>query len=478
MNLTGDKKSKELEFLISALSTTSQLNNTLEVLDWLKIRNEQVRVSIQRTQFKKLTNWDFNELKGTFSHSSGKFFSIDGVNVMTNWRDIPSWDQPIINQPEIGFLGIITKEINGVLHFLMQAKIEPGNINYVQISPTLQATKSNYSQVHQGRKPLYLDFFQERAKHEILLDQLQSEQGARFLRKRNRNIIIKVSDEIQTHEDFTWLTLGQLKELMRFDNVVNMDTRTVISSISYGNHLSKTVQFYNALQTNSTTIASKFLQSELESEIALHSFDDIIHWFTQLKTQYDLEITPKPLRSLKNWSVTDDSIAHVDGKYFEVIAVNIEIGNREVRSWDQPLISPVQQGICAFIVKEIFGVIHFLVQAKLECGNFDILEMAPTVQCLTGSYDNAESLNTLPYLKYVLEAGEDLIIYDTCQSEEGGRFYREQNRNMIILCDESIPVEVPDNYIWMTLNQMKTFIKFNNYLNIQARNLIASINYV
>jgi len=76
------------------------------------------------------------------------------------------------------------KKINGILYFLMQAKIEPGNINAVQLSPTLQATKSNYTQVHKGNVPLYLSYFlEERKDVTILLDQLQSEQGARFLKK-------------------------------------------------------------------------------------------------------------------------------------------------------------------------------------------------------------------------------------------------------------------------------------------------------
>src|SRR5690606_24882290 len=116
------------------------------------------------------------------------------------------WTQPIINQPEIGFLGIITREIEGVLYFLMQAKIEPGNVNYVQLSPTLQATKSNYTQIHHGAKPLYLDYFLKATPSQILLDQLQSEQGARFYRKRNRNIIIKVQEDLPVEDDFCWLT--------------------------------------------------------------------------------------------------------------------------------------------------------------------------------------------------------------------------------------------------------------------------------
>ena len=32
----------------------------------------------------------------------------------------------------------------------MQAKVEPGNINSIQLSPTLQATRSNYTKAHGG----------------------------------------------------------------------------------------------------------------------------------------------------------------------------------------------------------------------------------------------------------------------------------------------------------------------------------------
>ena len=120
----------------------------------------------------------------------------------------------------------------------MQAKIEPGNVNCVQISPTLQATKSNYSQIHKGKQPLYLDYFVNASPDQIILDQLQSEQGARFLRKRNRNIIIKVEEDVEEHDDFRWMTLGQIKELMRYDNMVNMDTRTVLSGLKISDYLS------------------------------------------------------------------------------------------------------------------------------------------------------------------------------------------------------------------------------------------------
>jgi dTDP-4-dehydro-6-deoxy-alpha-D-glucopyranose 2,3-dehydratase len=468
----------ELLFLQSALTLQNKFNSTFEILEWLKIRNQSVAVNITQIKFSQLNDWFFDESVNKLQHSSGKFFSIEGINVETNSGNVKSWDQPIINQPEIGFLGIITKEFDGVLFFLMQAKIEPGNVNYVQISPTLQATKSNYSQVHKGKKPLYLDYFLDRQSNEILLDQLQSEQGARFLKKRNRNIVIKINSEIEVHEDFCWLTLGQIKELIKFSNIINMDTRTVISGISFGSHLSKTINFFNFFNNLKENFNTKLLESDLNGEQSLFTFSYIIHWFTNLKSMYELIVTQKKLKDLKGWVIEDECIRHSENKFFKVIAVHVEIGNREVTSWDQPLVQPVQEGICAFIIKEIKGVIHFLVQAKVESGNFDVLEMAPTVQCLTGSYENNESRATLPYLNYILTAKNENIIFDTYQSEEGGRFYREQNRSIIALADSTFSVETPTNYTWMTLNQLKTFIKFNNYLNIQARSLVSAISYV
>mgnify|MGYP000886641591 FL=1 len=96
----------------------------------------------------------------------------------------------------------------------MQAKIEPGNLNYVQLSPTLQATKSNYTQVHKGKKSLYLEYFRDRTNN-VLVDQLQSEQGGRFFKKRNRNIIINVEGEVPVRENFQWMTLEQIVQLLK-----------------------------------------------------------------------------------------------------------------------------------------------------------------------------------------------------------------------------------------------------------------------
>lgn len=449
-----------------------------DILFWLRRRNEEVVVQINPVPFSDLSSWAFDAATGNLGHESGKFFSIEGIRVTVDDGRLRAWTQPIINQPEIGFLGILAKEIDGVICFLLQAKIEPGNVNHVQLSPTLQATRSNYSQVHKGRKPQYLEFFQNAKKSQIILDQLQSEQGARFLRKRNRNIILCVEDDVPVSEDFRWLTLGQIKALMNFDNVVNMDTRTVVSGLRYHGHLGR-LSLYDVNRFIEHLQVSAGGYDLFVSEMALsgyRSIDGILFWLSELKSRYELQVDRIPLREVRDWRVTDREIVRDDRRFFRVLGVEVVIDNREVRSWCQPLVEPMQEGLCAFIVKKLGGVCHFLVQAKIECGNFDVVEMAPTVQCLTGNYKDGY-LYSPPFLDYVLKAAPGQVLFDTKQSEEGGRFYHEQNRNMLVAAGEDFPESVPENYMWMTLGQIKEFLRFNNYLNIQARSLIAALDY-
>ena len=95
-------------------------------------------------------------------------------------ENIDNYDQPLIVQDEIGILGFIVKKIDGILYFLVQAKIEPGNINIIQLSPTLQATKSNYQLKHGGGEPDYMHYFFNVSKENLLFDVLLSEEGTRF----------------------------------------------------------------------------------------------------------------------------------------------------------------------------------------------------------------------------------------------------------------------------------------------------------
>lgn len=468
----------ELEFMRSTTTLDSKVTPNAVVLDWIAERRAAVGATVTRIPLQSMRKWSRHPDTGNVVHESGRFFAIEGIRVRTDWGVVPQWEQPIINQAEIGYLGLLAKKFDGVLHVLVQAKIEPGNINVVQISPTLQATKSNYSRVHQGRSPRYLEYFNGEKKVHLLLDQLQSEQGARFLRKRNRNMIVELPDgeDIDVHPDFIWMSIGQIKQLMRKDNVVNMDTRTVLSGISYGTYAADTLQGLFTL-TPTHARQRQMMCSALVATQSVNDFRSIISWITNLKSRHELTVEPMPLKQISDWVDIDGGISRRDGKYFSVIGVNVSIDNREVVDWDQPMIQPAQEGLIAFIVRPIDGSYHFLVQAKLEAGNFDIVELAPSVQCLTGNYRTGRNEYSVKYINNVLGAPPSRVLFDSMQSEEGGRFFHEQNRNMIVEVGDEFPLEVDPNYCWLTLNQMLRLIEFNNYLNIAARSLISAITF-
>ena len=466
--MISEEQIDNLRLVRSALALVGPSGSIEDILHWLKSRNKAVRVDIDQIDFSAMKGWHFDKDSGDLEHDSGKFFSIRGLNVDTDGYNIKQhWQQPIIDQPEVGFLGIIMQEIDGILCFLLQGKIEPGNLNHVQLSPTLQATRSNYMQIHKGKAPHYLEYFRNAKQHKIWLDQLQSEQGGRFFHKRNRNIIIEVKEPVSQGEDFLWVTLGQLKALMCYDNTVNMDTRTIISGLGWrGNDFAPIIQYLHSDQSRAM-LASLYRLSD-------EDYRSFFFWLSELKTKYLLRSRLIPLKSVQEWQIKSNEIVHRDQLYFRVIGANVTISNREVAQWCQPLVQPKQEGICALLMKPIGGVMHFLVQAKIESGNLDIVELAPTVQCLTGAFHES----SVPFLKYVLSAKPEQVVYDCMQSEEGGRFYHEQNRNMLILADDSFCDDdsLPENFYWMRLWQLREMLLYNNYLNIQLRSLLAAIN--
>jgi len=112
-------------------------------------------------------------------------------------------------------------------------------------------------------------------------------------------------------------------------------------------------------------------------------------------------------------------------------------------------------------------------QAKVEVGNRDVVELAPTVQCITGSYDDHEREYQVQYIDVLLAASSDEIKCDVVLSEEGGRFYKNQNRHLIIQVSDDCPISEAERYRWMTLAQIMRYMEFNNHINIEARSLIS-----
>lgn len=209
------------------------LHTDSEVEDWLTTHIGLPRMISSIVPIDKIERWSPDPETGNITHDSGMFFEVTGVHVRhrSPLRDT-EWDQPLLEQPEIGILGIAVTMHQGVLHLCLQAKEEPGNINSIQLAPTIQATYSNRTQVHGGTLPRYVEMFVSPQPEQIMSMRLQTEDGGRFLYKSNRNIILRVRpDELNPLPDnFIWLTLRQIRWLLMRSNLVNYCARSVLST--------------------------------------------------------------------------------------------------------------------------------------------------------------------------------------------------------------------------------------------------------
>lgn len=456
--------------LIESWATTENpFNSTEEILQWINERNASTKVRIEKRPYTyEGENWHYDRIHGDIRNRDATFFQIKGLQKVYEGRILQ--EQPIVIQNEIGYLGIICKEIDGVLYFLMQAKIEPGNVNKIQISPTIQATKSNFMQAHGGKIPAYLEYFSNKKDYEIIVDQIQSEQSSRFLGKRNRNIIIVVDDDIPVYETHKWMTLGQIKQLMHYDNLVNMDTRTVISCIPFAlrDYSYRELSHIRSLFSEESFFNSVFFGGSGTD------INRIYQYMNEVKMLDKSEIRLVDLYSLKDWRF--DSEKAFSSKYydFKLVFCEIEIEGREVRKWSQPLIEANGMSTFGLIYCVEEGTRKYLIHAKSEVGCFDKIEVGPSAEIKPGE-QVASKVDAL--FKDHLDHGNMGIEFSGLFSEEGGRFYQEQNRNVIMRVEKSeLPDPLPDGYFWADFQTLNILIQFNNCLNIQLRNLLSILD--
>lgn len=472
------QSSNSNNILFTSACTADGMLSEAEVLDWVSSRSRLNKYSVQLKALDELKGWSFDSATGNLAHVSGKFFQVEGLDVQIDADSVQHWQQPIINQPEIGVLGFIAQNFNGVLHLLVQAKMEPGNINFIQISPTVQATWSNYTQVHGGSRPAFIEYFLEKNEGWILVDQLQSEQGTCYLRKRNRNLIIQMPDDflVSRPEDYKWVTIGQLQRLMRFPNLVHLDCRSILGSLSYQVNSQQRTQCVKLLQTEfSGRVRASICATDEDADSDMPS---VLSWLTRLKCQTAVNTHSIPLNKVAGWRLANGVIKHKSGCYFSVLGVEVTASNREVAGWCQPLIQSAAGGIIGIASQMRRGFLHFLIQGRAEPGLIDIVELAATVQCVPNNYLK-EARPLLPtFVELFKSESQAQIRFDAILSEEGGRFYHSQQRHMVIELDPSHNIELPPNYCWMTLSQIQECARFSNLLNIELRSILACLSLV
>lgn len=433
------------------------------IVEWLAEGQDRRLLRVQRVPLHALHGWSFDPDTGNLRHRTGRFFSVEGIGVTTNVGPTRAWMQPIVDQAEVGILGLIVGYRRGVLHALVQRKVEPGNVNIAQVSPTVQATYSNYTRVHGGVAPPYLEYFFEPSPETVVVDLLQMEQAARYCGKRNRNIVVQVDpDTVPLRPDYRWVTLGGLLSLACHANALNLDTRSVLSCIPFSTIASA------GAQSGDDAFPARVLAS-LTADCDRDHLEAILVWLAGLAGQFVMDVRRVPLRDVAGWRYDGAGITHETSRFFEVLGVTVEAPTREVPRWDQPLVRSRGRGLVGFLCQQREGMLRFLVRGLVEPGDPQV-RLGPTVQCIPENH-----LVMPPFFDAVAHASESHVQVRFVQSEEGGRFYHDERLLVVVELPPDACVDVPPDFRWMTLRDIKEMIRRYGNVNIEARSLVACL---
>ena len=206
-----------------------------ELLSWLQARRKDVPFSAELIALRDVAGWQQAD-NGNIQHESGQFFRIEGVRVKSapGLREVSGWDQPILTQPTSGVLGLLCRETAGGVEFLLQAKADPGNIEYLQFCPTIQSMWSTIRGLGNGRRVAFAECLDPSDNIRVIYRASHNEEGSRFWRKSNENMILFVEDSGRLSIDgsvYRWASLSQIKQMMLMDDIVGPYVRTVLAPL-------------------------------------------------------------------------------------------------------------------------------------------------------------------------------------------------------------------------------------------------------
>lgn len=446
--------------------------NVVENIDeWLDTRRRNCDMVVHRSSINESSSWlcDNSEIK----RQDGAFFRVIGIEGQGQTVS-DNFVQPIIDQPEVGILGFIINREERRPRILVNAKPEPGNVDLVQLAPTVQATQSNYLRRHGGRATLHLGWFTGDSPAITHSDSLQTEQGSRFLDKRNRNVMIEVRDsDAFESEELAWCPIDSLLPLLGRDYMINTDARSVLASTPW-----------EVLHNDGLPFDQWRTKGGWE-ELLFHSFDSptrdeinaktnhIASRLAHLRKTHHFIRIQRRLDDMPAWTLDEFGVHSVLPGGLDVLQYSVRTTQREVSAWDQPLMSS-GPGSIALVAQVREGLLQFAFVARPEIGCYYGVELGPTLQS-----NDAHGMFTPEFGRLEAElaaAVQDCRrILSTQHSDEGGRFYQAKATYEIIEVPEEIELPLEDSHVWLNAKEIDILSTKPGIFSNEARSAISMI---
>jgi oxidase EvaA len=200
----------------------------------------------------------------------------------------------------------------------------------------------------------------------------------------------------------------------------------------------------------------------------------VLLWLREKQAAHPGIVEEIGIRDLAQWRVDEKgNITHQSGRFFSIIGVRVTgAGNREVPSWTQPMLKQEECSVSGIIMKRFGGVTKYLFYAKFEPGNIDRVQLSPALQVTESNLDRAHEGKKPPLAEY-FDGTKGKVVTSVVGVEDGGRFFHKTNRTMVVEVPEDEEVPVTDEYVWLTLPQIRKLLLVDNVMNSLAREVCA-----
>ncbi len=424
--------------------------------------------------FRESREWSFPD--GFLRHRSGGFFSVGGLATRARIPELDAQQQLILLQPETAINGFLWRRRGGHGELLFQGRIEPGNCEALQLAPTVQSTEANYKRLHRGGATAFLEWFTAKDAP-VLYDALQSEEATRYYGKYNRNVVVDASapgelGELDLPAQFRWYGIDDLRDLVLQSNVVNTDARSVLAGLDWRWLAADGAPFAGHPDGS---LGARLRQSWTAGP-ATDDVDDagVLAWLQRLRVRASVRHTVLPLDALEGWVVGDDTISERERRHgFCVRQFAVHAGGREVAAWDQPLIDSDGVGRIVLAFQERAGVLRVLVRASHEIGFLEGVQVSASLLARPGADASADDAFDADLRALLADQDRCRVLHRCRQSEEGGRFWRDENDYELVELDAAIDLPADPTRRWLTLAQIRRLIDVPGTFSMEFRGALA-----
>ena len=215
----------------------------------------------------------------------------------------------------------------------------------------------------------------------------------------------------------------------------------------------------------------------------LHALSEVKAWFERCRAEPGMAVSDIPIGECREWSLDPATgfIRHSSGDFFYVQGLRVESGSGRERGsgWDQPMLTQVgyDGGILGLLRQRMGGIPMYLVEAKAEPGNYRLIQMSPTVQATFANLRRSHGGRKPYFAEYFEEPGQHgaTVHFDQWLSEDGGRLTNKRNRGMLVELPEGTVTNLPRNFLWMSLWQIKECLHEDAWVNPHIRGIIAHL---